>query len=167
MEGMIGNVIGRDGFNASGVPSGYFYKSANTASNTAMAVAGTFYKVAGTTVLKSAASNMVTMPSNNRLTYTGTRDFRAHVTTTISIKAPSAWDGFNCANFLNGSIEQSTDRALGHMHSGLLGNEYTATSKFVMSQNDYVELFATNTISASTNFDNYAIAMNITFEGWA
>ena len=119
--------------------------SGNTTATT-ITVAGTYYKVSGTT---TANSLMDFTASNNRLTYTGTSDkyFRVVVNPLSMISA-----GNNvivaCKIAKNGTV-------IGHPMTRKIGTGAdvgagTVSFDVSLSTNDYVELFVTNETSTAT-----------------
>jgi len=118
---------------------GSMYISAAT--STTVATSGTYVKALGTTT--SVNLNRVTMPANNRLTYTGTPDVHAHIALSVSFSTSGTNQTLGLAVAKNGSIlTHSEIRNKSGAAGDLLSTALHADA--MLSTNDYLEIFVTN-----------------------
>ncbi len=120
-------------------PYGAFYFTATAA--TTIAVAGTFVKAEGTTVLTNALD--FTMPSNNRLTYTGVPDRHMHLVLSASFISAGTNDNISIALARNGAVITHTEMTR-FLATGADQGSTAAHGDIILSTNDYIELFVTN-----------------------
>lgn len=104
----------------------------------------TWAKAAGTTT--SSILRNFTMPSNNRLTYTGTADISAIVVATTTLIASGTTDNIGLAVAYNGAAVKQVQNYAVAAEKNAVGVSHDLT----MSTNDYVELFVNN-FDTSTN----------------
>lgn len=98
-------------------------------------------KVAGTTT--SATLFRVTMPSNNRLTYTGLKTRRFQVVCSLTAVAASSNKSYSFHIFKNGvKLAESTQSM--KMGSGINAGSLTISCTVSMAPNDYIEVWAEN-----------------------
>lgn len=122
--------------------------SLNTPAATAIAVAGTYVKMAGTTDLDAGAYDF-DMPADNRLRYTEDIDRHVHVTASVTMQAVAGVNQVMAVQIaINGALQPET---IGKGISKAAGDP---TSIFVhwdgdISLNDYIEVWVTN--ETSTN----------------
>jgi hypothetical protein len=119
----------------------------STPAATTIAVAGTYYKAAGTTTALNL--NEFTMPANNRLTYTGTTDVHLHIAYSLSCTCSGNTQvlGFSLAKNGTNIAESKLTRKVG------TGSDVGAVAlhwDLTVSTNDYIELFVTNETSTAT-----------------
>ena len=155
---------GSAGFNAADVPSAYMYKTNNTQETTTISAINTPTKINATTTLK--AGNLITMPSNNRLTIGGTRSFKALVISSFTSEPNTASGAFMWANnALNGTAIDSTVRPL--TWTTTTNGEFTAwvSSEVDLDPADYLELFMAKETS-TVNQDVSSMTVQIVFQGW-
>ncbi len=120
-------------------PYGAYYFTATAA--TTIAVAGTFVKALGTTVLTNARE--FTMPSNNRLTYTGVPDRHMHLVLSASFISAGTNDNLSIALARNGAVITHTEMTR-FVSTGSDQGSTASHGDVVLSTNDYIELFVTN-----------------------
>ena len=120
---------------------------------TTISVISTPVKVAGTTTLDSSVTQRFTMPTDNRLTYTGsiTRLFRATAVLTISSGGNSK--ALGTTFHLNGTVISESKSTVTSDGAGKAENTFVQ-AVVSMDENDYLELFvqndsATNNITVS------------------
>jgi len=132
---------------------------------TTIATVSTFVKAAGTTVA-FAGNKQFTMPTNNRLQYTGPLSNRVFIFT-MSISATVAFD--NQLLFLilakngitTGTESIATIQEVKH-EKGIDVGSHTVTGHITLSSNDFVELFVSN----ETGLNDITIErMNMTIDG--
>ena len=134
---------------------GEYYISSVTA--TAIATAGDFVKVAGTTTAGTSLSNF-THPASNKLTYTGTATRKFLITAALSFHGNAADDykfAFtkNASTTLSASIISSTGSGAGDLA------HVSCQTIVELDTNDFIEVFVTNantTNSATIDFMNVA-----------
>ena len=132
---------------------GEYYISSVTA--TAIATAGDFVKVAGTTTAGTSLSNF-THPASNKLTYTGTATRKFLITAALSFHGNAADDykfAFtkNASTTLSASIISSTGSGAGDLA------HVSCQTIVELDTNDFIEVFVTNantTNSATIDFMN-------------
>lgn len=121
--------------------------SLDVAANTAIAIAGTYYKAAGTTALAAHYTDFDDGGgADNRLRYTGVDDIHAHIAVSTSMTADSNNQIIGLQLAKNG-VAQANTRA---RHKHATGTDIGSTAlhgDFLMSTNDYIELFVTNETS--------------------
>jgi len=113
---------------------------------TTISVQGTLVKAAGTTALTNARN--FTMPSDNRLTYTGVPDRHVHIAMSLSFTGAGSNEDISIAIAKNGVVltHSILTRFLG------TGQDHGATASHgdvVLSTNDFLEVFVTNEDSTS------------------
>jgi hypothetical protein len=150
------------GFNASGVPCGALVKTDNTLETTTIATAGVPVVTNWTTTFKSSDSNLFTMPSNGRLTYGGTRSFRALIICTVSLQPTSGNLFLESLPAKNGTeidaLTQSENYCAGIGHT-------TSSAVTEITTDDYIELFIGNRAS-TTNIYTKSGSISVNFLGW-
>lgn len=130
------------------VPAGEAWFS--TPAATTIGTAGVYVKAAGTTTLETTpAAVQFTMPSSNRLTYSGTETRKVKVTFTFSATTAGTNDLLGFALAKNGTVADKTiiqryvstgtDEGAGAIH-GL----------FELDEDDYIEVFVTNVDATDT-----------------
>lgn len=117
-----------------------------------------YAKVLGTTTLAQAVD--FTMPSNNRLTYTGTKTKMFHIGVTSSFSGAGTNDIIQATIYKNGGVDGNGEYSSGTRIVGSLverkvgtGGDVGSTALHTMvslATNDYIEL-ATANISATSN----------------
>jgi hypothetical protein len=120
--------------------AGIYYIS--TPATTTISVGGTFYKAAGTTT--AGYLHRFTMPTDNRLTYTGDATIRALVlasSTLIHTGSGTKIGGIKIAK--NGVVNDESERRT--LFSTSPYNYNLSTLSIIeLSTNDYIELWVTN-----------------------
>ena len=133
-------------------PFGSFYVS--SPAGTSITQAGTYVKAAGTTTANNLSS--FTMPASNRLTYTGTATRHFHIATHLSFTSSTGNRVIGVQLAVDGTaLPNST-----HTVKIGTGSDTQAMSLHwdaMMSSNQYIELFitdtqGTNTITLSTGY---------------
>lgn len=110
---------------------------------TTITVADTFYKAAGTTT--SGTLFRFTMPSNNRLTYSGTATVNALVIATVELWPGTAAARVSADIAKNGTVIGTAP--CGAKTSGFTADDSVAVSVsniVSLATSDYLELFVTN-----------------------
>lgn len=132
----------------------------STPSATTISVATTYYKAAGTTT--SVNLHRFTMPSDNRLTYTGTPDIHVHIACSISITAGAASQEVAFRMAKNGTTLAHSEISLVHGTGADVGST-ALHSDVSLSTNDYLELWVTNSTSTAsvTVQSGYLFAMGM------
>lgn len=127
------------------VATGNLYIS--TASSTTFAAANTAVKVAGTTT--ATGLFRVTSPSNNRLTYTGTKTRRFQVLASLSVSASTVNKEFAFYIYKNGVKLPESEQ---EMRMGLAVDKgsLTLSCTVQLAPNDYIEVWAANSIDATS-----------------
>jgi hypothetical protein len=124
------------------VPAGEAWFS--TPAATTIGTAGVYVKAAGTTTLETTpAAVQFTMPSDNRLTYTGTETRKFRVTATCSVTSASDAQLLGFALAENGAVADKTTIQR-HFVTGANEAAMTLHGLFELAENDYIELFVTN-----------------------
>ena len=115
--------------------------SMGTASGTAIAVAGTYYKVAGTT---TAGRLHNFTHANNRLTYTGTPDLNVDIFGSLSMTTAGTSDilGMKMAK---GGVNIDESIVLRKVGTGTDIGAAAIVGEATLSTGEYLELFVTNT----------------------
>lgn len=128
----------------------------STAAETTVSVAGTYVKAAGTTT--SVNLHRVTMPANNRLTYTGTPDIHAHIACSLSMTSINNNVTVGVGLAKNGTVLEHSklNRRVG---TGTDVGSTALHADAMMSTNDYLEIF----ISNETNTGNLQIEYGYLF----
>ncbi|OSZ80108.1 hypothetical protein CAP36_02275 [Chitinophagaceae bacterium IBVUCB2] len=98
-------------------------------------------KVLGTTV--AASLFRVTSPSNNRLTYDGTKSKRFQVIASLSVTAQAANKYFSFYVVKNGVILPESKQAM-RLSSGVDKGSVTLSCTILLNANDYIEIWAEN-----------------------
>ncbi len=121
------------------VSAGNLYLSSIT--NTTFSGVDVPTKVLGTTV--AASLFRVTSPSNNRLTYSGTKSRRFHVTASLSVTAQAANKYFSFYIVKNGVVLPESRQAM-RLSSGVDKGSVTLSCTIFLDANDYIEVWAEN-----------------------
>lgn len=116
----------------------YFFTA--TAATT-ISVAGTYVKAEGTTVLTNARD--FTMPSNNRLVYTGAPDRHIHLVISVSFTTAGSNDDISIAGARNGAVINHT-KMTRFLATGSDHGSTASHGDITLSTNDFIELFVTN-----------------------
>jgi len=120
----------------------------NTPAATTIAVAGTFYKGEGTTLLSAGSINF-NMPVDNRLRYTGVLTKLFHVVSVISYSVASGANQQMRARIYKNGVFISGSEILDTITTSADINSSSVNTLVELATNDYLEIFITN--SSSTN----------------
>lgn len=143
-----------------GHSNGSFYVTSSAA--TTIGVQGTYTKVLGTTELVAGACE-VTMPTNNRLTYTGAPTKHFHIVANLSVRCGSNNQTVSFAIYKNGA--QLAHSVMDHfIGTGADIKIMAIHSDVDLATNDYLELWTTNTSSTAsvTVVRGYMYCMGLT-----
>ena len=118
----------------------------STTASTTVAIAGTFVKAAGTTSTVGETANAFSMPSTNRIKYTGTPDRSVKIHASLSVQLDSAIVDKNLAIsiYKNGSLITGSEI---HGFAGATTAKPINLSSHViisMSTNDFLEMYVSN-----------------------
>lgn len=108
---------------------------------TAISTPGTYVKAAGTTAVTNVRD--VTMPTDNRLTYTGSVDSHFHMVLSVSATTAGSNDNLGFAIAKNGVVLDHT-KLTRFVSTGSDRGALAAHGDVMMSTNDYLEAFVTN-----------------------
>lgn len=122
-------------------PHGRFSLS-GAAVDTVVGVAGTYYKVLGTTALSGDETDFDANSLNNRLRYTGLDEIHAHLAISVSMTATSNNQVMGLQIAKNGVIQPNTRVRHKHTTGTAIGST-AIHGDFHMVTNDYLELFVT------------------------
>ena len=112
---------------------------AQGATATDMAIAATFYKIAGTTVPVSPTSLKRFTTTSNRLTYTGKDPITAKVRASIGAKSPAVDSDYSIRIFKNGvAVGPITSNATAGNNETF---QISLTMEVEMASNDFIEVF--------------------------
>jgi hypothetical protein len=128
-------------------PFGGQYMEDN-ATGTALTLQDTWYKVAGTTSPAETGWNVDNTTSSNRLVYTGAAPRHFHIVSNLSVLCSSSNQVLEFTWFKNGS--KLPGLASLKIGTGSDIRAVSVHSDAMLSQNDYVELYARNRSSAGT-----------------
>lgn len=121
------------------VSTGNLYISSST--NTTFSGTNVPTKVLGTTV--AASLFRVTSPTNNRLTYDGTKSRRFQVIASLSVTAQAANKNFSFYIVKNGVVLPESKQSL-RLSSGVDRGTATLSCTILLQTNDYVEVWGEN-----------------------
>ncbi len=110
--------------------------------------ANTWTRVAGTTLFSSGSYMFSNGGTSNKLVYTGTKMKMFHIACTISVKSTQSGSNLKAAIYKNG-VQLSTGVVQTKMGTS---TDIVSTAIHVMTdmnQNDYLELWITNTVSGA------------------
>jgi hypothetical protein len=130
----------------------------STAALTAIATVDIPVKVSGTTT--SATLFRFTMPSNNRLVYTGKKPRRFQVVCSITSTAVSSNRNFSYHIYKNG-VKQSESSQSMKMGSGVSAGSLTISCNILLATNDYIEVWVENN---TDNSDVTATNLNLSIK---
>src|SRR3990167_4459514 len=143
--GLTTNASLRDFVDTATHGHGSFYISASSA--TTITVPGTYYKMAGSTSL--VAGHRFTMPTNNRLTYTGSASVHAHLVVNLSVLSSVNNQVCRYAIAINGIILDHSIMET-KVLTGTDIDSIAIHADATLATNDYIELWCTNATSTST-----------------
>ena len=139
-------------------PFGGLYISAPAA--TTIATPGTMVKAAGTSLATSLRE--MTMPENNRLTYTGVPDRHFHIVASASMTGMGTNDNISVAIAKNDTVldHSKLTRFVG---TGSDQGSVAGHADAILATNDYLEIFLTNEDAAAnvTLEQGYLFAMGM------
>ena len=137
----------------------------STVIETGIASAGTFVKAAGTT-LAFSGNNQFSMPTSNRLQYTGNLSNRVFViNASLSITAAMNNQLIHLMLVKNGNVADAESITTIQEITHGIGAEidsHTLTGHFTLSPNDFIELFVSNE-SGTANIT--VKRLNVTIDG--
>jgi len=166
MASVISSVIngGGGGANAVSIPYGYLYKTNNTAQQTILAV-NTPIKVTATTTHDTANSNMVTSPSSNRLTYTGSGSFKGDITLEASGYCGAGGAEFRLSIYKNGSALNSVVYSGSLLLNASYVHDYSLVMPDTITTDDYYEVWVEEVVTGADLYTEM-LTLKIDFEGW-
>ena len=140
----------REGFSSLKPPWGSI-SLASTAVTTTSATPGVFVKCEGITQINNTGY-LTSMPADNRLVYNGdsTRHFHIAVSVSFFKTGGGATDIIELALALNGTEQTETSVTRTVSNSNNIGST-AVHGDFMMSKDDYIELFVANNTSASSS----------------
>jgi len=125
-------------------PYGGFSITAQAA--TTISTPGTMVKAAGTTALTNARN--FTMPSDNRLTYTGVPDRHIHIALSVSFTTSGTNEDISIAIAKTGVV-LTHSKLTRFLATGMDHGATASHGDVILSTNDYLEIFVTNEDSTS------------------
>lgn len=157
------------GFNASGVPSAYMYKTdATVAQTTTITNTATDYL----TVVTTTAGRLqdFTMPSGGKFKYTGTRSFYASISGMISGSSTVGYFTGGHSVALNGSVIRSNE--ISQVMSQPYNNTGGMTSTPLVSDtliefDDEITVMTRGLYAGTVDWSTRAFSLRIDFKGWA
>ena len=135
-----------------------------TDAETSIAVAGTYVKAAGTTVITNSSSNMTNGATNNRLVYTGAQPRHFHIVLQASIVLASGANQRVSMALWKFDSSEGTGSILSHSEafntlSGTAVEQITSHADTMLATNDYIEIHVTN----NTNTNNMTVEYGYLF----
>jgi len=124
----------------------YIYMN-NNATATSLPVAGTYYKVAGTTTLLKQQKFTT---ASNRITYIGKSALTAKIFIVVGGSSPANNTDLSIAIAKNGSIITLPNGSMGALTNGQ-GYQITLETEVDMVTNDYVEVFLSRSTGAGSS----------------
>ncbi len=139
-------------------PYGGLYFSSAVA--TTISTPGTMVKALGTTTLTNARD--ITMPSNNRLTYTGIPDRHFHIVLSTAFTTAGTNDDLSIA-VAKGGVVLAHSKLTRFAATGMDQGSTASHADVVLSTNEYLEAFVTNEDAAEnvTIEQGYLFAMGM------
>jgi len=125
---------------------GYIFMN-NNATATSLPVAGTYYKIAGTTTLVKQQKFTTT---SNRITYIGKSALSAKIFVVVGGRSPASGADFTIAIAKNGTVITAPNGSMGALSNGQ-GYQITLDTEIDMVTNDYVEIFINGNLLAGTS----------------
>lgn len=131
-----------------------------TPAATTIGTPGTLVKAAGTTALTNLRK--FTMPVDNRLVYTGVPDRHFHIAMSMSVTTAGTNDDVSIAIAKNGVVVAHS-KLTRFMATGTDHGSTASHADFMLSTNDFIELFTTNedTTSDVTIQQGYLFAVGM------
>ena len=122
--------------------------SFTTPAETAIAVAGTYYKAAGTTTVQPHV-HLVDMPADNRLRYTGTVPKHFHIVLQASIEYSTGTNLISGLQLWKYDNRAATGALVAHSEAkgvvdGTEVAQLTSHADLMLDTNDYIELHVAN-----------------------
>lgn len=132
----------------------------STPAATTISVAGTMVKAAGTTTATNLRN--FTMPTDNRLTYTGVPDHHMHIALSFSMTMAGINDSISVGVAKNGTVDVAS-KLTRFVATGSDQGAAASHVDFMMSTDDYMEVFVTNedATAAVTLQQMYIFAMSM------
>lgn len=135
---------------ASSIVPGHGTIYISSSSATTISDTTTYFKVAGTTTSRTLKN--FSMPTDGRLTYTGTPDIHVHVTASLSFTTASNSQIIHVRIGKNGSAtgaDSVASEVQGKVGTGADVGDHAVHYDTMLSNGDYLEVFVRNESSAS------------------
>lgn len=131
---------------------------------TSIAVAETYVKAAGTTVLTNSSDNMTNGATNNRLVYTGAQPRHFHIVLQASIALAAGSNQDISIAIWKFDSSEGTGSILAHSEahntlSGTAVEQIISHADTLLATNDYIEMHVTN----NTNTNNLTVEYGYLF----